>query len=180
MPKLLRKGVRDYPLGNAYCLVPIGRTQLVYRQYARRFKKGITVYIDDEITARYTNHRPTGKTGKYLLDRFYDLKLAPLAFKWIKARNKLETNHWVCLYPAHYLVLVEQSMKGMHAEDHTASLFYRGERDTILIAQQEYEGHLKGNDEYDQPSILQSELREWRINRMWFQDAFTRETVFDV
>lgn len=178
MPKLISR--RRYPLGNAYCLVPIGNSELVYREYAVTFQSGVKVYIDPEKSNNNHHLADCQRTGRQLLQRFYDLKLAPLVFKWYKAKNRLETNHWLCLYPAHYLVKVEQSEKGVHSRDHLATLFYRGETDIIPIAQQEYEGHLKGNDEYDQPSILQEELREWRLKKQWFQDAFTRETIYEI
>lgn len=179
MPKIISQ--RRYPLGNAYCLVPIGHSELVYREYAVTFPRGVKVYIDPDKNAN-GHHGPDAnqRTGRQLLERFYNLKLSPLTFKWYKAKTPLETSHWTCLYPAHYLVIVEKSDQGMHAKDHLATLYYRSSIGPVPIAQQEYEGHLKGNDEYDQPSILQEELREWRLKKQWFQDAFTREMIFDI
>lgn len=167
-------GKERFPLGNAYFIDEHG-----FRQYHLKFLKGITVYIDPEKTRSAS--RPTNtRSGRQLLERFYELKLKPLAFKWVKAKNSLETSHWICVYPAHYLVIVEQSDRGMHVNDHMASLYYRINGGMILLAQQEYEGHLKGNADYDQPSILQEELRDWRINRGWYQDASIRDAIYEI
>jgi hypothetical protein len=171
---IISDGKQRYPLGNAYILDEQG-----FRVYLTRFPKGATFYIDPERTTR-SDTRLNTKTGRELLQRFYDLKLAPLVFKWIKAKTPLETAHWICVYPVHYLVIVEKSEKGMHVDDHEATLYYRGTHGLIAIARQLYEGHLKGNSEYDQPSILQEELREWRLTKAWFQDAITREERFEV
>jgi hypothetical protein len=164
---------QSFPKGNAYILDEWG-----FRLYLTKFPKGVTVYLDPEQTRRKET-RENLRTGRELLNRFYELKLAPLAFKWVKAKNALENHHWICVYPAHYLAIVELSDKGMHVDDHVATLYYRSERGLIAIAQNLYEGHLRGNAEYPQPSILQEELREWRIGRMWFQDAICREEVFE-
>lgn len=179
MPKVLYDAQRRYPLGNAYCLVPIGRSSLVFREYAVKFPKGVQVHVDEEKTERILTYT-SPVTGRRLLQRFYDLELKPQVFKWIKAKSSLETSHWLCLYPARYLVIVELSDEGFHAKDHLAMLFYRSSDGPILIAQQEYEGHLKGNSEYPQPSILQEELRDWRLTKAWYQDPVTRETTYEM
>lgn len=167
-------GKERYPLGNAYFIDEQG-----FRQYCVKFLRGVTVYIDPERT-RKADQRDNIRSGRQLLERFYSLRLAPISFKWCKAQSSLDTSHWVCVYPAHFLVKVEQSEKGMHTDDHEANLYYRTESGSICIAQQLYEGHLKGNYQYEQPYILQGELRDWRINRGWFQDAITRETIFEI
>lgn len=171
---IISNGKERFPLGNAYIHDEHG-----FRVYLTKFPKGVTFYIDPERTY-HADTRTNTKTGRELLQRFYDLKLAPLSFKWIKARTPLETAHWICVYPAHFLVLVEKSDKGMHVDDHEATLYFRSGQGLIAIARQLYEGHLKGNADYDQPSILQEELREWRLTKAWFQDAITREERFEV
>lgn len=171
----ISSGKERYPLGNAYFIDEHG-----FRHYCLKFRKGITVYIDPDRTYK-AHHNPSERTGRQLLDRFYSLKLKPLAFKWVKAKSSLETNHWICVYPAHYLVKVEQSEKGgMHTDDHLATLYVRSDRGLIAIALQYYEGHLKGNFEYSQPEILQEELREWRLTKCWYQDASIRDATFEV
>lgn len=172
-------GKERFPKGNAYFLDAQG-----FRQYCVRFQKGLMVFIDPERTrGAYEKEESTiaRRTGRQLLERFYELKLKPLAFKWIKAKTSLDTSHWICVYPAHYLVKVYLSeSKKYHAKDHLAILYFRTDTQLIQVAEQDYEGHLRGNEEYDQPSILQGELREWRLQRLWFQDAMTREQVFDL
>lgn len=171
-------GEERFPLGNAYFIDSQG-----FRQYCIRFQPGLMIFIDPEKTpGAYPQEKSIRtKTGRELLERFYELKLKPLAFKWVKARTALETTHWICVYPAHYLVMVELSTsKKYHAKDHLASLYFRTDTGLIQIAEQDYEGHLRGNEDYDQPSILQSELREWRLQRLWFQDAMTSEQVFNL
>lgn len=171
-------GKERFPLGNAYFLDVQG-----FRQYCIKFKPGLRVFIDPEKTNgvfHYSTSIPT-RTGRQLLERFYELKLKPLAFKWVKAKTALETTHWICVYPAHYLVKIFMSeSKQYHANDHLAILYFRIDTGMIQIAEQDYEGHIRGNEEYSQPEIIQEELREWRLHRQWFQDAMTREQVFEL
>jgi hypothetical protein len=171
---IIIQGHERFPLVNAYILDDQG-----FRLYLTKFPRGATVYIDPERTHR-VDTRTNTRSGRQLLHRFYELKLAPISFTWKKAKTPFESNRWICVYPCHFLVAVEQSERGMHVNDHEATLYYRSDHGPIAIAQQLYEGHLKGNVEYDQPSILQGELREWRLTKAWFQDAMTRDQIFEI
>lgn len=175
---------KEYPLGNAYCLVPIGRSQLVFREYARRFPKGVQVHIDHEMTA--IPQRPKGVTGRQLLQRFYDLQPRPISFKLEKSRNKFVNSRWLVAYPMHFMVIMEISEKAGFADDHECTLYYvntihrvmpgKDRNELIPIAHQLYRGFfLQG-----QPDDLRGELKEWREEKQWFQNANLRDAVHEI